>query len=78
MQLTKKDILYLQNMGANNEDIEQIKRAKKVLKLTNEKGERITQNKAVEILGRENFLSSLDRCAFHWTSCNEKNGHTIY
>lgn len=78
MTLTKQDIKYLISCGYHEEDIPQIKRAKKVLRLRNEKGEKITQNKAVEILGRENFLSSLGRCAFHCTACNKNNGYIVY
>ena len=29
---------------------------------------RITQKKAIEILGRKTFLSGLSRCAFHWSA----------
>ena len=79
MKTTKQDIKYLISCGYCQEDITQIKRAKKVLRLTDEKGKKITQNKAIEILGRENFLSSLGRCAFHWTAYNEnENGEQVF
>lgn len=78
MKLTKQDIKYLIDIGYYEQDIPQIKRAKKVLRLRNDNGEKISQDKAVEVLGRENFLSSLGRCAFHWTACNENNGYIVY
>ena len=68
MKLTEQDIKCLIDSGYSEQDIPQIKRAKKVLRLRNDNGEKISQDKAVEVLGRENFLSSLGRCAFHWTA----------
>ena len=80
MKFTEKDIKYFLDCGYFESDIPQIKRAKRFLRLTNEKGEKMTQDKAVEVLGRENFLSGLSRASFHWTSSREsENGkHTIY
>ena len=78
MKLTEQDIQHLISLGYLESDIAQIKRAKKVLRLKNEKGEKVTQDKAVEVLGREKFLSSLGRCAFHWTACNINNGYIVY
>lgn len=79
MKLLKSDIEYLLSMGESVDTIEQIKRAKRIIKLTNAKGERITQDKAVEILGRKEFLSGLDRASFHWTAYREnENGESVY
>lgn len=80
MKFTGKDIKYFLDCGYFESDIPQIKMAKRVLRITNEKGDKITQDKAIEILGRETFLSGLCRASFHWTSSREsENGtHTIY
>lgn len=79
MFFNKIDICKLLEYGYTMEDIEQIKSAKKIVKITSEKGERITQKKAVELLGREKFLSGLGRATFHWTSAREtQDGKEIF
>lgn len=55
------------------QDKEQIKRALKVTKYTiynspDSFGEKISRKKATEILGNEQFVSGLERAAFHYTA----------
>lgn len=78
MKLTKQDKELLSSWGEKPDDIAQIERASKSdileLKLYNrETGQvkRIGQKAAIQILGRETFLSGLNRAAFHWSACRE-------
>lgn len=62
------------------EDKEQIKRALKCTTYTlydDDKAEKISRKKAIEILGTETFVSGLQRSAFHWTACRSNNDKTI-
>lgn len=40
-------------------------------------GPRITANKAVTILGREEFLGGISRSVFHYTATRESEDHSI-
>lgn len=74
MRWRKDDTELLQSWGYSQEDIEQIKEARKFLILTTQNSShdnkeiKISINKAIELLGRETFLSGLARASFHWTS----------
>lgn len=68
MKLNKSDIKVLLDFGETMDDIPQIKNALRYLKLTNEKGERVKKEDAYKKLGQVEFLSGLDRAAFHATS----------
>jgi hypothetical protein len=39
---------------------------------------KISQEKALEILGREEYLSGISRSAFHWSAVRDNNGETVY
>lgn len=78
MILTNEDKQYLIDCGYEKEDFNQIARA--ISKTTYMyKGEKITAEKALAIVGREAFLSGIARSAFHWTSSREdKTGERVY
>lgn len=78
MILTNEDKQYLIDCGYEKEDFNQIARA--ISKTTYKyKGEKITAEKAVVIVGREAFLSGLARSAFHFTASREgKDGNHVY
>ena len=67
MKLTEKDKNYLRNLGNKDADLKQIEEAANVTTYTN-RGKRISRNKAIELLGREEWLSGISRSAFHWTA----------
>lgn len=69
MKLTKEDRQYLREICHENEAaIEQIERASQKT-VYEYQGKRISEKRALEILGRKQLLSALDRSAFHWTAC---------
>jgi hypothetical protein len=73
MKLTKRDKEILRTeYYEDDESIEQIERAtsKTVFTLYDHINEpiRIGIRKVIELLGREEFLSGMDRSAFHWDS----------
>ena len=59
------------------EDKEQIKRASKLTDYTlineDDTKEKICRKKAIEILGKELYVSGLERSAFHWTAFRTKD-----
>ena len=71
MKLTNKDKKYLLSIGYTENDFEQIGNIAKYTKyemFTKEDESivtTITQKKAIELLGRNTFLSGLGRTAFH-------------
>jgi len=77
MKLTSEDKKVLKENGFKDEDMNQIERAtiKTVYEMN---GEKISQKKALEILGRKEYLSGISRSAFHWSAGrdNEK-GETV-
>lgn len=85
MKLTEKDKKYLQSIGYAPSDFPQIEAAAR--HTTYERGReepgtvnvKISQNEAIQLLGREKFLSGLSRSAFHWSALQEiENGENIY
>lgn len=78
MKLTKTDKELLIKWGHKEDDIKQIEKAttKTTYELNNEK---ISRERAIELLGREEYLSGISRSAFHWSSVrNTNNGETVY
>jgi len=79
MILQKKDINKLKEWGVKESDFEQIERAthKSITTYTlNDKN--ITREKAIELLGREAWLSGILRSAFHWTAARiVKDGNNV-
>ena len=80
MKMSKRQIEILKGFGEDDESIEQVERAATVT-IYKYKGRRISRKKAIELLGEEEFLSGLDRSAFHWTCIrwvdNEKADKSI-
>ena len=76
LRFTKQDEDWFLNSGHPQSDIKQLKDAFREVKLTltdhkTMKETKITRSKAVEILGRETYLSGISRAAFHMTSYRE-------
>lgn len=68
MKLEKNDKIFLKKIGYLEEDFNQIERAAggTIYRIFSEdKEEKISKEKSIELLGRKNFLSSLARSAFH-------------
>lgn len=65
IQLTTKDKRFLMGIGYLEEDILQITRTEFVIE-SHEKP--ITTDKAIRIVGRNSFLSSVGRATFHWST----------
>lgn len=74
MKLTDKDKEYLLSIGHPEEDLSQIEEAMSAKKTTytltvpGQEEQPIAREKAIQILGRETFLSGLGRSAFHSTA----------
>ena len=68
MKLTEEDRVYLREEC--HEDDEDIRQIEKVISKTTFKldGKRIPLKEAIDLLGREEFLSGMDRSAFHWSA----------
>ena len=78
MKLTSEDKKVLKENRYYDEDISQIEKAitKTVYEMN---GEKISQKKALEILGRKEYLSGISRSAFHCSAVrNNSNGETVY
>ena len=84
MKLTKKDKEYLISIGVSTDDFEQMEDVSRYTKYEmfetyNESiVTRITQKKAIEILGEKKFLASLCRSTFHRSSVNYNDDYSIY
>lgn len=85
MKLTNTDKEYLKHIGYNISDFEQIEKAtrKTIYTLCNGyNGDEtiINTEKAIELLGREEYLSGISRSAFHWSSVRETKteGMSVY
>ena len=84
MEFTEEDKKYLLEKiygGVKQtfeEDLRQIEDAADVTTYTLFKGDkeegRISRKKAIELCGREKWLSGLSRAAFHWTAMREVKG----
>ena len=78
MKLTIEDKKILADIGVSDRDFPQIERAmtKTDYKYNSRK---ISRDKAVELVGRRNYLSGLSRSAFHWTAVRETaTGECVY
>ena len=78
MRLTSEDKEYLKANGCPESDFPQIERAMqksktkyKAVYLNTGKSEVISREKAIELLGRDVWLSGLSRSAFHWTASRD-------
>lgn len=76
--LTDEDKKILLDWGNTEEDLDQIELEANVCVFTQlykSKPERpITRDEAIKLLGRREFLSGIDRTAFHWTA-ERQNGN---
>jgi hypothetical protein len=83
MRLTNKQKEYYKSMGWGEDDIAQLQEMGKYCKLTvclepnGEKIRRITQKEAIEILGKETFMSGMERACFHWTASRQNEAGTL-
>ena len=78
MKLTIEDKKTLHDIGIPDSDFQQIERA---MTKTDYKyrSRKISREKAIELLGRKNYLSGLSRSAFHWTAARETaTGECVY
>lgn len=86
MKLTSEDKKLLQSWGYPEDDFRQIEEAfaktntkYELLSEDKNEDEKISREEAVEILGRETYLSGIVRSAFHWSSVRENNkGQKVY
>lgn len=80
VKLTGQDKEQLKNWGFTNQDIKQISVAIGRTVYTF-KGERVTADKAADVLGRIAFLSGIGRSAFHFTAARkakDNSGDVVY
>ena len=87
-KLTEKDKKLLKEWGYLDEDMKQIEEGASVGAITFTSKDRtykheITPQKAIRIIGREQFLSGLSRSAFHWSAIryvkdNDENGFVYF
>lgn len=78
MKLTSEDKKLLTDWGFPEKDFNQIERA--ITKTTYEMNDKkISASEALDVLGRETYLSGIARSAFHWTSFRENyKGQGVY
>lgn len=67
MKLTDSDKALLKTWNVPESDFPQIEDALKITVYTLD-DKRISRKKAIELLGREIYLSGIIRSAFHWSS----------
>jgi hypothetical protein len=76
--LTDEDRKTLLDWGNSEEDLDQIELEANVCEFTqcykSKPDRKITRDEAIKILGRKQFLSGIDRAAFHW-NCGRENGN---
>lgn len=78
MKLTNFDKEVLHDWGYDDSDISQIERAIQIRYTTYElEGVSISRSKAIELLGRETFLSGISRSAFHCTASRQTESGDI-
>ena len=72
MKLTNEDKALLLDWGYTEKDFAQIEEAFQKRKTTYSLDSvQITREKALELLGRRQYLAGISRSAFHWTSAQE-------
>ena len=83
-KLSKEHQEIILNFGNPERDLAQIEKALKYTDFelydqSKTEDEKITIDKAIEILGEELFLSGICRSAFHWSATREsKKGQKVY
>ncbi len=73
MKLTNSDKEYLKEIGYSETDFAQIEKASEKSDYEY-KCRRIGQKKAIDLLGRKEYLSGIARSAFHFTACRKTPG----
>lgn len=73
MKLTKKDKTYLLSIGCSENDFQQIENAISKTKyllysIRGNEQKRIGRKVVINLIGREAFLSGINRSAFHYTA----------
>lgn len=71
MKLTDEDKTLLIKWGHSERDIAQIEEATAVTAYRINYGKRISRDKAIELLGRERYLSGISRSAFHFSASRD-------
>lgn len=71
MKLTKSDKEYFLRIGHNEDDLKQLEKATGKTKYTINYKDKISTDKAIELLGREAYLSGISRSTFHRTAEQE-------
>lgn len=77
MKLTEQGKQILRESGHSENDMRQLCEAARRCKYENGKGEKLTAEKVIALIGRKNWLSGISRAAFHWTSAREDNGNYV-
>lgn len=77
-KMTNEDVKYFIRIGHPRSDMKQLEKAfcEVDLVLTDNrtgKDQRIGRDKAIEVLGRETFLSGISRSAFHASAARESD-----
>lgn len=80
MGLTAKDRKFLLSWGYEERDFQQIERATRKSNTSYTLGVTpIDREEAIQLLGRENYLSGIARSAFHSSAVRETDdGRTVY
>lgn len=77
-KLTRKDMAVLRSCGYDRREYKQIEVCANICIYTDNNGHTMSYKDAIEILGREQFLSGISRAAFHWSSYREENASGVY
>lgn len=81
MKLTETERIFLKKRGYSDKDFPQIEMAIDIseyhLYNNQEKSVSITSEKAIKLLGKEEFLSGIARSAFHWSAVRVNNNIKI-
>lgn len=81
MKLTETERIFLKKRGYSDKDFSQIEMAIDIseyhLYNNQEKSVSITSEKAIKLLGKEEFLSGIARSAFHWSAVRVNNNIKI-
>lgn len=81
MKLIESDKKLLKKWGVQEKDFPQIEEAFQKSKTKYELGSvPISRDKAIQVLGRERYLSGIARSAFHFTAAREvpMSGEVVY
>lgn len=80
MKLTKEDKEWLASLGCEEYDMPQIEAALHTKRTTYSlNGKPISRTRAIQLLGREQYLVGISRSAFHYTTAQTtESGETVY